>query len=292
MPELPEVEVTRRGLAPLLVGRVVRHVATTRDSTFFLTSPRVLRRRLRGRRFEGLERLGKYLVAPLDDGQRLLLHLGMTGQLFGSAPANRQRPGAAPHAPSLSEAPRPVLSPDQHTHLRLIFDDRGPDVLFRDVRKFGKVQLLAKGEPCGRLDKLGVDALAATADDLLCRSRRRRTPIKSLLLDQSVIAGVGNIYADEALFLARVRPSRPARRLTREQGRRLVESLKAVLWQALELGGSSVSDYIHPDGDVGSYQEEHRVYGRQGEPCRVCGTPIRRTKIAQRSSHYCPRCQR
>jgi formamidopyrimidine-DNA glycosylase len=234
----------------------------------------VLRRRLRGRRFDGLERLGKYLVATLDDGQRLLLHLGMTGQLLVSAPA----PAAG--------------RPDRHTHLRLGFDDHGPDVLFRDVRKFGKVQLLARGEACRRLDRLGVDALAATVDDLLCRARSRRTPIKSLLLDQSVIAGVGNIYADEALFLAGLRPSRRASRLTRQQAERLVESLEAVLRQALELGGSSFSDYIHPDGDAGSYQEEHRVYGRRGEPCSACGTPIRRTRIAQRSSHFCPSCQR
>ncbi len=292
MPELPEVEVTRRQLAPMLVGRVVRRVATTRDSYFFLTSPRILRRRLRGRRFDGLERLGKYLVALLDDGQRLLLHLGMTGQLFGSAPAKPRKPGPAPDALSPGEAPLGVFKPDEHTHLSLSFDDCGPDVLFRDVRKFGKVKLLARGEECLRLDRLGVDALDVTAEDLWSRTRSRRAPIKSLLLDQSVIAGIGNIYADEALFLARVRPTRRASRLTREQARCLVESLKAVLWQALELGGSSVSDYVHPDGGAGSYQEEHRVYGREAEPCRTCGALIKRTKIAQRSSHYCPGCQR
>lgn len=270
MPELPEVEVTRRQLEPLLLGRTVASVLTTRNSYFFLSAPSTLRRRLPGRRVEGLRRQGKHLVATLDSGERLLLHLGMTGQIL------------------MGKAPRL----DAHTHLRLLFADGGPGLFFRDVRKFGKVQLLGRAESSARLARLGVDALGLRGDWLFARTRGRRVAVKSLLLDQSVIAGVGNIYADEALFLAGVNPLRPARRLTRAESRSLATALKRVLRRAIATGGSSISDYVHPDGGGGEYQVERRVYGRTGEPCERCGTTIRRTVIGQRSSHYCPRCQR
>jgi formamidopyrimidine-DNA glycosylase len=160
------------------------------------------------------------------------------------------------------------------------------------VRKFGKVQLIAAGEPNERLDRLGPDALEVTGELFFAASRKRKIAAKSLLLDQAVLAGCGNIYADEALFLAGVRPGRRAARLTRSECDDLAASLRQVLQRSIETGGSSISDYIAPDGADGGYQDERRVYARTGEPCLVCETPIKRKVIAQRSSHYCARCQK
>jgi formamidopyrimidine-DNA glycosylase len=291
VPELPEVEVTRRRIVPLLVGRRIARVHTRGASYFFLTPPRTLHRALPGRSVKSLGRHGKYLVAWLDDGRRLVLHLGMTGQLFGSGAASVRLLSAARRA-ALSPQAQLAFRPDAHTHLRLVFEDGGPEVLFRDVRKFGKVLLLEEEQPCERLDRLGPDALAASGPLLHAAARRRHTAVKNLLLDQSVFAGVGNIYADEALFLAGLRPTRRADRLTRVECVRLAEALRRVMARAIETGGSSISDYVAPDGADGAYQVERQVYAREGEPCPRCGTPIRRQVIGQRSSHFCPRCQR
>ncbi len=292
MPELPEVEVTRRQLEPLLVGRRVVRVFTTAPSYFFLTPPASLQRRLRGRRFEALDRTGKYLLARLDNGERLLLHLGMTGQIFGSGTSSVRLLASTRGAALTPEAQKAAFRPDKHTHLRLSFDDGGPDVLFRDARKFGKVQLMRVSEPSARLDRLGPDALGATGRALHAAVRRRRVPIKSLLLDQSLLAGVGNIYADEALSLAGVRPTRPGRRVSAEECDRIARAIRQVLRRSIETGGSSISDYVRRDGSDGAYQDERRVYGREGEPCPKCRARIKRLVIGQRSSHYCPRCQR
>jgi formamidopyrimidine-DNA glycosylase len=291
MPELPEVEITRRRIAPLLIGRRIARVHTTRPSYFFLTPPRALARGLVGREVKDLARRGKYLLAELSDGQTLLLHLGMTGQLFGANATSVRLLSASARA-ALAPEEQPRFEPDEHTHLRLRFADGGPDVLFRDVRKFGKVRLLGPGRSDPRLDKLGVDALAATGADLYRASRGRSVAIKNLLLAQSALAGVGNIYADEGLFLAGIRPSRRAARLSRDDCDRLVAGLHRVLLRSIETGGSSISDFIAPNGDDGAYQDERRVYARTGEPCPTCGTPIRRTSLGQRSTHFCPRCQR
>jgi formamidopyrimidine-DNA glycosylase len=291
MPELPEVEVTRRLIAPLLLGRTVASVATTAPSYFFLTPPARLRRALPGRRFEALLRHGKYLIATLDSGERLLLHLGMTGQLFGSGVSSVRLLSSTRGAALTPEAQRRGFVPDPHTHLRLAFTDGGSEVLFRDARKFGKVQLLAPGEEPKRLALLGRDALAARASDLFSACKRRRAPIKTVLLDQSVLAGVGNIYADEALFLAGVRPTRRAERVTRRECEALAKAVRRVLRRSIATGGSSISDYVQPDGADGRYQDERRVYARTGQPCLACGTPIARRVIGQRSAHYCPRCQ-
>jgi formamidopyrimidine-DNA glycosylase len=292
VPELPEVEVTRRQLEPLLVGRTIREVGTTARSYFFVTAPAALRRRLAGRRVEALERVGKYLLARLDSSETLLLHLGMTGQIFGSGAASVRLLTATAGAALAPEAQRADFRPDKHTHLRLRFGDGGPDVFFRDARKFGKVQLLRAGESCARLERLGEDALHARGATLFAAGRRRRAAIKTMLLDQAVLAGVGNIYADEALYLARVRPTRRADRLRRDECGVLAASIRRVLRRSIATGGSSISDYVQPDGSDGSYQDERRVYGRTGEPCRRCRTAIRRVVIGGRASHYCPRCQR
>ncbi len=291
MPELPEVEVTRRQLEPLLVGRRITAVSTTSRSRFFLTPPEELRQRLRGRRVEGLVRVGKYLLSRLEGGERLLLHLGMTGQIFaaGASSVRLMRSTAASLAP---EQQRAGFDHDRHTHLRLRFEDGGPDVLFRDVRRFGRVQLLGPGETAARLERLGPDALGVRGQGLRQAFRRRGAPVKAVLLDQSVLAGVGNIYADEALFLAGIRPTRRARRLGPADCQRLAAALRRVLRRAIATGGSSISDFVQPNGEDGAYQDERRVYGRAGEPCPRCRRPIRRVVIGGRSSHFCPACQR
>ncbi|MFT3926243.1 MAG: bifunctional DNA-formamidopyrimidine glycosylase/DNA-(apurinic or apyrimidinic site) lyase [Myxococcales bacterium] len=291
MPELPEVEVTRRRIEPKLVGRTISEVVTTKASYFFLTPPKELARKLVGRRVVGLERLGKYLLASFDDRTRLLLHLGMTGQLF-TASARSVRLLRTTGTGALDPNDQGSFKPDPHTHLVLRFEDGGEAVLFRDVRKFGKVRWLAPQAKDPRLDKLGPDALGATGERLYEVSRKRKTAIKTLLLDQEALAGVGNIYADEALFRAGIRPGRAARSLTRLECDKLADSVRQVLLRSIETGGSSISDYVQPDGSDGAYQNERKVYSRTGEPCSVCHTSIKRIVLGQRSTHYCPHCQK
>lgn len=290
MPELPEVEVTRRRLSKLLLGREIASVTTTKPSYFFLTSPKRLKQELRGRTVLGLDRHGKYLLARLDSDATLLLHLGMTGQLFGEGARSVRLLRALERRSSAKQSPR-GFSPDEHTHLELGFSDGGPRVFFRDVRKFGKVLLIPAGRSDARLEKLGVDALRAEGKHLFCAARARKTPIKTLLLDQSVIAGIGNIYADEALFLADISPQRPARRVDAEACAAIVAAAQKVMRRSIETGGSSISDYVNPDGSDGGYQNERQVYGREDEPCPRCARPIVRSVIAQRSAHFCPGCQ-
>jgi formamidopyrimidine-DNA glycosylase len=291
MPELPEVEVTRRRIEPVLVGRTIARVTTSRPSYFFLTPPARLRGRLAGRTVRELARRGKYLVASLDDGAHLVVHLGMTGQLFADGIASPRLLSATARA-ALRPDDQARFQPDAHTHLRIRFADAGPDVWMRDVRKFGKVLWLRPGARHERLDRLGVDALELEGAALFAASRGRTVALKSLLLDQAVVAGGGNIYADEALHLAGVRPTRSAGRTTRAECDRIAAALRRVMERAIETGGSSISDFVAPDGSDGHYQDERRVYARTGEPCLACGTKIRRIVIGQRSSHYCPRCQR
>ena len=290
MPELPEVETTRRQIAPLLVGRRIEKLQTTRDSYFFLTSTRRLRAGVANRTVSELERHGKYLVARLDDGASLVVHLGMTGQLFSSRAESPRllRAGASLTPEEQAQGVRP----DVHTHLRFSFHDGGPEVYMRDVRKFGKVLLLSPGERSERLDRLGPDALEVSGALLFRASRKKKVAIKALLLDQSVIAGCGNIYADEALFAAGVRPGRAAGRVTRKECGRVAQELVRVLRRSIETGGSSINDYVAPDGRDGSYQDERRVYAREGLACYACSASIRKKVVAQRGTHYCPQCQR
>lgn len=291
MPELPEVETTRRHISPLLVGRRIESVQTTAPSYFFLTPPDRLQRLLVGRRVASLDRFGKYLVMGLDGGARVLLHLGMTGQLFSSEATSVRLLSVTARAALDPDAQR-VFEPDEHTHLLLKMEGGGPNVLFRDVRKFGKVQWLEAAEKNDRLDRLGPDALGVTGDLLFRASRGRRIAIKSLLLDQAVCAGIGNIYADEGLFIGGVRPGRAAGRVTRREYESIAAGLRFVLERSIETGGSSISDYVAPDGSDGGYQDELRVYARTGQACSQCGSVIRRRVIGQRSSHYCSKCQR
>lgn len=262
MPELPEVETIARLLAPRLAGRRVRHIRVFAPR-IVAGDARRLGAHLRGRVVEQVCRRGKYLLVRLD-GAVLTLHLGMTGRLRWGG---REGP---------------------HTRAIIVFD-RGR-LLFDDPRKFGSIEV---GEgPSPRTAKLGPEALEVSARELAARLSGRRAPVKALLMDQRILAGVGNIYSDEALFRARIHPRTPAGRLSLAEVRRLQRAIRRVLREAIAAGGSSVSDYVNADEQPGWFQLAHCVYRRTGLPCPRCGTPVRRIVIAQRGSHFCPRCQR
>lgn len=272
MPELPEVETVRRGLDSLLAGRVILdvHVHLARivrqpDVDTFTTL-------LRGKRIERVRRRGKYLLIDLD-GWTLVSHLRMEGR-YGVFAADGE---VAPHT---------------HVRFRL---DRGEELRYRDVRQFGTMDLL----PTVELDvhrglaALGVEPLADAFDEteLEGKLRSRSGPIKGALLDQSVVAGIGNIYADEILFAAKVHPERAANRLTRNQTREIVRATKLILAASIEQGGSSVKSYVDGFGEQGQFQFALRVYGRDGLPCDYCGSLIRKGRVAGRGTHVCVACQ-
>ena len=269
MPELPEVETLRRGLAASLVGRTVTRVAV-HERRLRRPLARSFAGALTGRRIDAVQRRAKYLLLALDDRSVWLVHFGMSGTLV-------VLPGAAPLR--------------KHTHVVVTLDD-GRAVHFNDPRRFG---LMRVGMPdaLAELRGLGVEPLdpAFSADLLHAAARRGRRSVKSLLMDQRVVVGIGNIYANEILFTAGVRPTRRAGRLSRAATGRLVEATGAVLAEALEARGSSISDYRDERGEPGAFQDRFRVYERAGAPCVRCGTAIRRRVIVGRSSFYCPRCQ-
>ena len=269
MPELPEVETVRRSLRSI-IGRRVEAVEV---------AERRLRRlvaldfaaRLTGRTIENIVRRGKYLLLQLSGGESLLAHLGMSGALL------LQRAGA----------PR---QPHDHVCIRL---SAGSQLVYNDPRRFG---LLRVGDTAEfvELNNVGPDPLAKTfsVEQLAQLVRGRKKPVKNLLMDQRALGGIGNIYANEVLFRAGIRPGRQARRLTRAEIRRLLGATRAVLRSAIRHGGSSISDYRDSSGRPGYFQLRLRVYGRAGEPCLRCETAIRRAVHAGRSSFYCPKCQR
>lgn len=255
MPELPEAETIVRSLAPFIAGRTIAHAN--------FPGKRVLRGNmpnLAGRRISRIARHGKRVLLELQEG-RLLFSLGMTGALLWNA-----QPGA---------------------YTRAIFDLDGTRLLFDDIRQFGNVQYL-EGEPVG----LGPDPLEISAREFYESLHERRTQIKRLLLDQTFVRGLGNIYCDEALFRAGLLPTASTEKLTRVRAERLLESIRTLLEEAIERRGSSISDYVDAQGERGSFQQFHRVYGKEGEPCAVCGSPVKRIVLAQRGTHFCSRCQR
>jgi formamidopyrimidine-DNA glycosylase len=269
VPELPEVETVVRCLAPELRGRRVERV-DVHETRLRGGLALDFAARLGGRRIGDIVRRGKYLLAPLDDGRVWLVHLGMTGSLV------------------LSAAPVPAA---RHDHVVVHLDD-GRRVTFNDARRFGRMAVV---EPDAVVAETGagVDPVVDrfTGGILFALARGRRTSIKALLMDQRRIAGLGNIYVNEALFHAGVRPGRAAGRLTRAECDRLARAIRRVLARAIARGGSSISDYRDGLGRSGWFQIEHRVYDRAGEPCRRCATPIRTRTIVGRSTFYCPRCQ-
>lgn len=274
MPELPEVETVRRGIEPVLVGGTIEQ-ATILDSLLVRPfEPEIVAAELVGERVRGVERRGKYLIVRFALGRALLIHLRMTGSL------RRASHGA------------PVEDP--HTRAVLSMDN-GSDVIYRDVRRFGTWELFEDGDLDPYLaDRLGPEPLARsfTAAQLRTRLRGRRAPVKSVLLDQRTLAGLGNIYVDEALWYSRIHPLRAAGSLDDEQVCRLHRSVRKVLRLGIERQGSTLRDYVAPDGAYGSMQDELRAYGRAGEPCRRCARELVRTTVGGRGTTFCPYCQR
>jgi formamidopyrimidine-DNA glycosylase len=270
MPELPEVETVARGLHSQLQGRVITAVTAKWPPTIARPPVEDFREEITGRRVTSVGRRGKYVVLEMDRGF-LLVHLKMSGRL-----------GVAPSSEPL----------DKHTHT--IFDlDDGRQLRFRDVRKFGRVYLVADAAEVTA--GLGPEPLAEEfAPEDFCRLLARRSGrLKTLLMNQQFLAGLGNIYADEALHVARLHPLRKANTLSPEEQTRLYRAIRSVLRRAVESRGTTLGDggYVDARGQVGAYQECIAVYGRQGEPCPVCCTVVERIVISGRSAHFCPRCQ-
>ena len=263
MPELPEVETVARSIAPI-VGRRILSAEFRCLRVLRGEDPDRMAARIQGRKIAGVKRYGKFILVSLSGGGYLVIHLGMTGKVLLGG------------------------SPGKHTHAILTLD-RGI-LLYDDSRQFGCIQF--SQEVPERVRKLGPEPLEIPFDDFAAALRRRKTRIKALLLNQGFVRGLGNIYADETLFRARVHPLAVASRLRRNRARRLYDAMIAVLTEAIAAGGSSISDYVDAQGRKGFFQFSHRVYQRTGEPCICCGKPIRRILVSQRSSHFCPRCQR
>ncbi|MCX8073581.1 MAG: bifunctional DNA-formamidopyrimidine glycosylase/DNA-(apurinic or apyrimidinic site) lyase [Candidatus Binatia bacterium] len=268
MPELPEVETIRRSLVPCLGAEIA--LVKVHEPRLRRPVDEAALQAAAGCRISALERQGKYLILALSNEQILLLHFGMSGTL-------RLVP--------------PDRAPEEHDHVEFFLAD-GRRCVVNDPRRFGLVWLGPR-EAASELAGLGPDALAAefSPDYLRWASRRTARSIKNLLLDQRVVAGIGNIYANEALFVAGIRPSRSARRLTRAEIDRLHGALQVTLEEAIAAGGSSIADFHDSNGRPGYFQHRFRVYDRAGKPCGVCAAPVRRVVHTGRSSFYCPRCQ-
>ena len=261
VPELPEVETVVRTLRPRLEGR--------RIVSAQFSAPRILRHcrrapeELSGRRIDRIERWGKFIVLHLDKGA-LVIHLGMTGRLSFDT-----TPGA---------------------HTRAIFQIEESTLVYDDIRMFGSIEW----EDClpARVERLGSEPLQISKDEFFRAVHQRTAPVKALLLNQTIVRGMGNIYTDEALFRSSIHPSTRANRLSRAKVDRLVEEMQAVLREAILHRGSSISNYRDSEGRAGEFQSRHLVYGREGQPCPKCSAPIRRVVVAGRGTHYCPKCQR
>ena len=271
MPELPEIETIAAGLRRRAVGLTIARIE--------LFLPKLLRgdpaelESFKGKRITDVRRRGKMLLVDCGARHHLLFHLKMTGG-FARAPSGKP--------------------PDGHTRLRLVFRGPGRDLLFRDVRKFAFLRCLETDTPLEshELGRLGPEPLVCSAGDLAARLAGRKGRLKSLLLDQKFLSGIGNIYADEILFEARLHPLTGASSLRGRDAIVLHSAIRSVLARAVAAGGSSIRDYKTDDGEEGFFQSQHRVYGREGEPCPRCGSGIRRMVVGSRGTHFCPRCQR
>jgi formamidopyrimidine-DNA glycosylase len=283
MPELPEVETVVRGLRKVLLGRLVIEVRL--GKTDFIDDPAAVERELPGKRITAVRRFGKFILLDLASGangsavantqpgteaQTLLVHLGMTGQL------------------RVFPAEMPV---DPHTHVFLTLDD-GRELRYTDIRRFGRMGVVTADHSQNGLGELGVDPLEASEEELSEALRGHRARIKALLLDQSALRGLGNIYADESLWRAKIHPLRLASRLTEKELRALYRAVQHVLKEAIRLKGSSISNYVDAEGRPGAFQQRHRAYQRDGKKCSRCGTIIQRIIVSGRSTHFCPHCQK
>ena len=272
MPELPEVETVARGLQREIAGR--RVVSVTLGKTDFMDNPGEIERLLPGAEIRAVERYGKFMLlrlraAEVSEETALLVHLGMTGAMMPKAVTE---------------------TPAKHTHLVALLDD-GRELRYVDPRRFGRMAML-QGEALRKeLVRFGADPLEVTLPEFTQRIRERKARIKALLLDQSVLRGVGNIYADESLWKAKIHPAKVGVRIPAEHIEKLYHSLQGILQKAIVLRGSSISDFLDADGAPGEYQLHHRVYGREGKACPRCRAEIRRIIVAGRSSYFCPKCQ-
>jgi len=273
MPELPEVETIARGLAKRVTGDVIESVWIGERKQPLLSSAREIAATLEGSRLTKIRRIGKHIAIDLErnggrrktDNAQWIVHLGMTGRVLVAEP-NQQV--------------------EKHTHLIAKLES-GREIRFVDPRMFGKLKVVREA-----FQAPGREPLEISFDDFAKLFRGRKTPIKSALLNQKLLSGVGNIYADEALARAGVRPRRRAAAVTQVELRKLYDGLQQVLKEAIAAGGSSINDYVDSDGNEGFFQIQHRVYGREGEPCLTCKTPVKRIVISGRSAHYCPKCQK
>ncbi|MFY9910959.1 MAG: bifunctional DNA-formamidopyrimidine glycosylase/DNA-(apurinic or apyrimidinic site) lyase [Candidatus Sulfotelmatobacter sp.] len=317
MPELPEVETIAQGLASRVTGDVIESIWLGKKPEPLKSSAREIAAAVENTRIAAVRRMGKHIVfdlEPSDVGRTLFSAKSLERQKRRKAPKSRAQSLSAPAAEAEKPCPEPIegsLSRTQsqfivhlgmtgrlqvcephaeilkHTHAiaRLA---SGRELRFVDSRRFGRLSVAH----LGNFETVGVEPLEIDLDRFIALFRGRKTPIKSALLNQKLLRGVGNIYADESLFRAGLRPRRRASTITRDQFAKLLAAIKAVLTEAIAVGGSSISDYVDADGEAGFFQLQHRVYGREGEPCLVCKTPIKRIVIAGRSSHYCPKCQK
>lgn len=278
MPELPEVETVARGLQKSIAGR--RIVSIRLGKTDFIDDPGALEQHLPGRQIEAVERYGKFMLLRLSaranagengdaEAASLLVHLGMTGQL-------------APYAAAQPSA--------KHTHVWFGLDD-GRELRYTDPRRFGRMAYLTGAVLAEELTAFGADPLLVSGEEFAGRIRSRSAQVKALLLNQSVLRGVGNIYADESLWRAKIHPMRRGAELSKKQAQVLWRVLQDVLRKAIVAGGSSISDFLDAEGQPGEYQRHHRAYGREGKRCYRCGDAIRRVIVAGRSSYFCPKCQ-
>ena len=281
MPELPEVETVARGLQKSVAGR--RILSVWLGMTDFIDDPAAVEQHVPGRRIEAVERYGKFMLLRLSpkanangdsekvDAQTssLLVHLGMTGQLAPFA-------AAQPYA--------------KHTHVWFGLDD-GRELRYTDPRRFGRMAYLTGAMLAEELTAFGADPLLVSAEEFASRIRSRNARIKALLLNQSVLRGVGNIYADESLWRAKIHPAKRGADLSKKQTTTLRKVLQDVLRKAILARGSSISDFLDAEGQPGEYQRHHRAYGREGQRCYRCGAAIRRVIVAGRSSYFCPKCQ-
>lgn len=296
MPELPEVETVRRGLAEVMEGRRMERI-TVRRHDLRIPVPEDFAERLQGRTLERLGRRAKYLVGEFDDGTVLLAHLGMSGRMVIESPDGAERrPGEFVHEP-LSD---PAADPGRHrSHEHIVFEvGNGTAIRFSDPRRFGLMTLTDRAGFAAHplIRHLGPEPTGDdfTGEVLAARLRGKMTPIKSALLDQRVVAGVGNIYACEALYLAGISPRRKAATVQGRRADRLAAAVRDVLRDAIAAGGSSLRDHVAPTGELGYFQHSFRVYGREGEPCPGCdcGAAVERLVQSGRSTFYCAARQR
>ncbi|WP_417626675.1 bifunctional DNA-formamidopyrimidine glycosylase/DNA-(apurinic or apyrimidinic site) lyase [Pararhodobacter aggregans] len=287
MPELPEVETVRRGLVPAMEGKRIER-AEVRRADLRWPFPERMAERLTGAGIERLRRRSKYILADLSTGETLLVHLGMTGRMTVSGIEAPYVPGQFHHAHPL---------PEKHDHVVFDMGD-GARVTFNDARRFGAMDLMPtdRAEAHPLLASLGPEPLGNDfhADLLEARLKGRKGPVKALLLDQRIVAGLGNIYVSEALHRAGIHPERAGGQIGRERLERLVTEIRAVLAEAIEAGGSSLRDYRQADGELGYFQHSFRVYDRAGAPCPTpgCTGSVQRIVQGGRSSYYCATCQR